>query len=519
MWKVPKIETKTYIYKMPKVIYHEHKVLSAYNSTKHILTSVDIISKNDVKSYNSENLINYYIPKQQKLKLNILYYDESLIENMNASDYCAYLQMNIQGTFYGCHNLFMFYSICNKIKKSDRDFILISSGSSFEKIYEFIKENNKIREYYIYCYNIEKYKNLQFKYSKLKGIYNDYKQLNNHISTIIPTKINEGYKSSNVIFFEDYAKIYIKLHFEIIRKYALYKLLKDKNYDENKFLSLVSNAFPKFINIAKQLFPDKDEIINFFQKNIDKNEDISGSLIANVFNKNDSIENFISNYTAESFYYRYLNKFLREGDFDSFRILSSHISKFIYYLYDYQEKDKTMAKNATLYRNMYISKNDFSVYKNSIGRTICYPSFTSTSIKENNFFPKQSNNNYVFVKLIIEQNYSKSVISIKKYSMFASEEEYLFLPFSFFKILKIKEGYGTPYNPNIVYLKAVYSEKPIEKMFLDFFENYTDNLDAEGLDLIELSNNGESIKFHADFCASLKTESALKKMKRSEFGK
>ena len=83
------------------------------------------------------------------------------------------------------------------------------------------------------------------KYYKLKGVYTDYKLLTDKLSSIMPTKTNEGIKSSNLIFFEDYVRIYIKLHFEIIRKYALYKILKQNNYNEEKFLAkeIISKIF------------------------------------------------------------------------------------------------------------------------------------------------------------------------------------------------------------------------------------------------------------------------------------
>ena len=197
---------------------------------------------------------------------------------------------------------------------------------------------------------------------------------------------------------------------------------------------------------------------------------------------NDSIENYIKNYTKESFYYRYLNLFLRQGNFDYFRILSSHLSKFIYYLYGLREIKSGVKYNLTLYRRMDIPQNDFNVYKNSIGRVICYPSFTSTSCDINGFIKKNT-------LLIINSNNSKSVVSIGNYSVYEDEKEYLFLPFSFFKITDVKVGQGTYSNPHKIYLIAMYSEKPIEEMFLHFFEKYSDSLDSEGLDILKLNNN------------------------------
>ena len=333
---------------------------------------------------------------------------------------------------------------------------------------------------------MHKYTNLKSKYYKLKGIYTDYHELNEQLNKL-ETKVNEGYRSSNLIFFEDYTRIYVKLHFEIIRKYALYKLLKQNNFDQEKFLSKVEKNNPKFLSIAKQLLPDKNEIIKYFQNKLD----LSYKEVSEVFNKTDSVENYISNYTAESFYYRYLNKFLREGDFDSFRILSSHLSKFVYYLYDYREKNPKVNYNLTLYRRMTISDSDVNVYKNSIGRVICYPSFTSTSSDKDGFLYSSN------VLLIINSNNSKSVVSIENFSHFKDEKEYLFLPFSFFRITNFKLGKGTLDNPHIINLLAMNSDKPIEEMFLYFFKNFSDNLDPEGLDIIQVS--GDKIYFNKNY--------------------
>ena len=351
-----KIEVKERYILISKPIKYS-KVGSAYNSFKNIIT-VEKIKLNEDKPKNS-NLLNYYPLSKKKMNLNIIYYSDSLLKDMELSDYCAFLQMNINGTFYGIHNMNLLNLIYNKIRKSDRDFILITSGSSAEKVYQKLGNLTNIREYYIYCFLKEKYSYLYSKYNKLKGIYNDARELNKKLS-VIETKINNNIKSSNLIFFEDYTRIFIKLHFEIIRKYSLYKLLKENNFNEQRFLEKVKFVNPKFLNIAKQLIPDKSEIINYFTDKLDLNNKI----VSEVFNNDGSIENFISNYTADSFYYSNINKFLREGDFESFRILSSHLSKFIYYLYEYREKNPQVNYNLTLYRRMNIDYNDLNIYKN-----------------------------------------------------------------------------------------------------------------------------------------------------------
>ena len=138
---------------------------------------------------------------------------------------------------------------------------------------------------------------------------------------------------------------------------------------------------------------------------------------------------------------------------------------------------------------MYITPNEFQIYLNSIGKVICYPSFTSTSLKENSFCPFICNTNTIKVKLVIKQNNSKSIICIRDLSQHPDEEEYLCLHFSFFKITNIVQDNGNI----IIYLTALNSEKPIEEMFLEFMENETDNLDPEGLQMLRLTNEDNTI--------------------------
>ena len=141
---------------------------------------------------------------------------------------------------------------------------------------------------------------------------------------------------------------------------------------------------------------------------------------------------------------------------------------------------------------MYISAEEFEIYINLVNQVICYPSFTSTSLGDN-YIPKKDTPNKQLVKLIIEQNNCKSVVSISKLSEYPNEKEYLFLPFSFFKILKVVRNLGNENNPHKIYLLALNSENSIEEMILEFILNETDNLDPEGLDMLCLTNDGNSI--------------------------
>ena len=138
---------------------------------------------------------------------------------------------------------------------------------------------------------------------------------------------------------------------------------------------------------------------------------------------------------------------------------------------------------------MYISQSEFSLYGSSIGKVICYPSFISTSMKKDGYCPISPGNNLILVKLVIQQNYSPSIVSIRDISEYPEEEEYLCAPFTFFKITNVECKTVNNIHTDTIYLTALNSAKPLEDMFLEFMENETDNLDPEGLQMIRLINN------------------------------
>ena len=440
--------------------------------------------------YNNNN-------KTKKISLNIIYYDESLKDSGENSDNCSFLEMNTIGNFYGSHYFDLFKLVCEKIKGSKKRFVVISSGSCAEKIFSHSSNIEELEEYYIYCFRKDKYIPLMSKYPKLKGVYNIFEDLKNALyqKNIIE---KNNIKSSNLIIFNDYIKTYIRLHYEFIRKYSIYKLLKLHHLENNEieFLYFIKQRYPYFLETAKQLFPKKNEIIEFFEKNTSENE----YTISKAFNCDDNFKSYIHNYTSESFYYRYLNKFLREGNFDAFRMVSSHIAKFIYSLYDFREKHINSINNSTLYRKMYINKKEMDHYQSLEGEVICYPAFTSTSLDKNGFIPTKYNPDDVLVQLIIEPNNTKFSIPVCEYSDYPAEKEYLFLPFSFFKIINVKYEIGDTSRPHVIYLKALTSDKTIEEMFLDFMKNETDNLLPDGLDMLLLTNNKEKIIFNLKYC-------------------
>ena len=187
-----------------------------------------------------------------KHNINIIFYDGNINSEIN-QNICSYFKLKSEGTIYGVDDYNLFTYICKQIQKNNKYFILLSSGACAKDLFNYCEKNNinNIYKYYISCAHIEKYLPLKNIYPKLEdklkdkskvNIFNNIDALKNEI--VNPknyVKENIPIKSSNFIFFEDYNNIYIKFHFEIVRKYSLYKLLKSKNMDKSKFMELIKN--------------------------------------------------------------------------------------------------------------------------------------------------------------------------------------------------------------------------------------------------------------------------------------
>ena len=126
---------------------------------------------------------------------------------------------------------------------------------------------------------------------------------------------------------------------------------------------------------------------------------------------------------------------------------------------------------------MTIKLSDFLLYKIFVGELICYPAFTSTSeeditkynfptstaIDVNELTPSD-----VSVVLNIKyqcQNSSNATpcVNAVQYSVNAGEREFIFPPFSFFKIENVVERSGIPSDPHVIYMSV-----PNKKYLLEF---------------------------------------------------
>ena len=256
------------------------------------------------------------------------------------------------------------------------------------------------------------------------------------------------------IKFEDY-KCYFKLLHKKISEFfdEYYSDLKDEYLYKNNFINFINS-----LNIDKK---DKDTIINGINKI-----------------KLGTAQEFIKVYTGETILCYLLNKYLRKCDENEYEKIKYFAGPFSYSLYKYAFNNLKIRVNSskTFYREMVIKYNDYEKYKNNIGELICFPSFTFVSEKDtpkynfptvNSIKINNIKSEDIYVVLIIEykcdnSSYETPCINVSYDSVNPKEKEYIFPPFSFFRITKIIEGNGKKGNPHIIYMNVPKKRSLIE---------------------------------------------------------
>ena len=126
------------------------------------------------------------------------------------------------------------------------------------------------------------------------------------------------------------------------------------------------------------------------------------------------------------------------------------------FLHDNPEKG--LNKSVDLTRKIKLNKLDFYTYTLSEKEIICFPSFTSTSLKLDNDFNTTSNGlnvnkidnkDFINVKMIFHYKYEKDCISpgidVSSDSVCPWEKEVILFPFTFVKFNQIKKKNDSKY--------------------------------------------------------------------------
>lgn len=395
---------------------------------------------------------------------NILYYDENVEKHLddihNDSDY---LERKTPGAFILCTNILSLKFVMEEIKYKNKSnprtlFNLIVTGSKFQKVMDFLKENkyeNYFQNICIYCMNVEKYSNLSKKYNKIKGIYVNTNQVIKFIEEVSSDK-TKPFEIVKIVSYFDYKDKYYDRHEQISKFYGN---LTKETYNE------YSKKMEKYINSKdeKDLRIGKEKLIKSFE----------------TFDLTQDLENLhkliIYEYTRNT-YYSNLNKWLSAFSAEAYEIISYYTARLMYALNSYALKSNLFYnKDKILYRGTKATYIALLPYERLKGKIILFSAFTSISedISTAIFFSSREKIRELYeakkyfsvifkIKNYFKNNCISCGINIQSISKYEEEKEILFQPFSFYFVRNVKfdyKKYTVDIDLEIIPKKEIFEEK------------------------------------------------------------
>ena len=395
---------------------------------------------------------------------NLIYHDESFSKRSNEIyEDCEYFQRHINGAFILTYDTNSFILTMKEIKEKGQkeQFDLIVTGSTVVNIMELLYNNDYIDyigSIFIYTYSPDKYLKVKEKYEKIKKIFFDRGELIYYIQENEDDK--PIYQLTKLVTYEEYKYKYHILHEMISEQYGKYtedcynaaisiiqdflywypklEIQKDENFDGTQIELLIST-----LQQFKDISSNEDHLIKIYTKNI-------GS------------------------FYRDFNKWLYELDPFAYRKISWFIASIMYQLNKYGNIHG-IRESKRFYRGIEMNYTDLLFYQRCKGKLFCFPSFTSTSEKldvASNFAKNKAQNHEerlnlnLFLVIItinyrFENDYISYAIDTTECSDYPDEMERIFLPFSFFKLIKLDIDYE--YNRAFLEVDSIGRKEILEK--------------------------------------------------------
>ena len=438
----------------------QHKIINEINNcakkVPDIMGISNALAKN-IESFQKKDI--------KKVKIaNILYYDENIEKHLddihNDSDY---FERKTPGAFILCTNIFSLNFVMEEIKYKNESnpralFNLIVTGSKFQKVMDFLKENeyeNYFQNICIYCMNIEKYSNLSKKYNKIKGVYDDTNQVINFIEEVSSDK-TKPFEIVKIVSYFDYKDKYYDRHEQISKFYG--NLTKETyNKYAKKMEEYINSKEEKDLRIGKK------ELIKSFET-FDLTKDL------------ENLHKFIIHEYTRNTYYSNLNKWLSTFSVEAYEIISYYTARLMYHLNSYALKSNLFYnENKILYRGTKATYIALLPYERLKGKIILFSAFTSISedISVAIFFSSRERIQELYkakkyfsvifkIKNYFKNNCISCGIDIQSISKYEEEKEILFQPFSFYFVRNVKfdyEKYTVDIDLEIIPKKEILEEK------------------------------------------------------------
>ena len=449
--------------KKKEVIKEKEEIKEDKDEIKENIKKLNEICQN---AHDIMEIANEYTQKKENFKIsNILYYDENIEKHLDSiHEDSDYFERKTPGAFVLCTNLLSLRLVMEEIKIYNTKrfnislFNLIVTGSKFQKIIDFLIENNYEELFLnicIYCMEIDKYSHLSKKYNKIKGVYNDQEQVIKFIEEISSEKIRP-FPIVKIISYFDYKDKYHDRHEKISEFYGN---LTKETYKEisKKMEQFIENKTKDDLRIEKEDFIESLKAFN-----ISRDLDFLHKLV-------------IKEYTKDT-YYSYLNNRLKNLDKNDYEIISYYTSRLMYALNYFALKYNCFyTKNITLYRGEKKTYSNLLPFERLKGKIILFSSFISTSEDKNIAidFSGRLNSEKIYkakqyFSVIYQiKNYSVNStvpcgVNVQSLSKHCEEKEILFQPFSFYLVKNVKfnyKKYTADIDLEIIPKKEIFEEK------------------------------------------------------------
>ena len=426
-------------------------------------------NNNSLLTENNEDLI----------ECNFIYFDENISNSENYNYFLEFKKIS-KGIFFPCDSYKIFEKIILKLKLDSFNFILVCSGKVAEKFFQ--EQYKQFYNIIIFCYDVKKYKKL-FSSRKEIQIYDNFHSVIKSLKAF--KNIYKFSEPLNLSIYNNY-NYYMDLNLKDKYKPTKFITFDDFQNKDKKYLKILLKNYPSnYNNLPYFSEESKKKLINCINLNnkIEK-KDFLIKKINNINNSIDISKNIIETYIGETGIVYLVNRYLRECESNNYNLISGYISALIYsieYLFNKNEL-YGVYYDVVLYRGIMLKISDICLYKISIGKLICFPGFTSTSSRKQTIinFPtdlaKKINelDNQYCVIMVFNYKYKNGnkspVFNISKIN--PSEAEFLFPPFSFFKITKVEMNKGTSEDPIYIYLN-------VPNISFDFYMNFKYGIDIQ----------------------------------------
>ena len=148
------------------------------------VVQLNILNPFTIKKNEFEEMVNFSDIKKGDIYVNLIHYDKNMKNNENF-EYYRYFSVKIMGDYFvfdDFNMLKLYISKTNQIPETP-SYILMASGSDSLDVLNEFHNISFITDIIIFCYEVEKYVYLKEKYTKIKLITKDFREVRKFLLT------------------------------------------------------------------------------------------------------------------------------------------------------------------------------------------------------------------------------------------------------------------------------------------------------------------------------------------------